>query len=827
MRYSLSIINFALTVTTVTAAAPNYDDHIRPIFENSCTNCHNPDKQKGDLDLTTYSAMMRGGSGGKIAEPGEGGDSRIYGAITHTLKPKMPPKGEKLEKKEADLIRAWVDGGLLENKSGKPQKKKKPAFALNVAPSSGKPDKISMPQHLLLEPVVLTTRPSAVADMATSPWAPLLAITGQRQVLIYNTDSLRLEAVLPFDHGQPETLSFHPSGKYLLAGGGIGGKSGTTVTWEIETGKAVLRAGKDFDSVIAASLRADLGGVSLGGPGKRVKLWDTAADEQLASIKKHTDWVTQLAYSPDGVLLASGGRGGGVYIWEGETGNEFHNLRGHKAGITDLVWRSDSNLLATGSGDGSVLVWEMNNGKQVKKIVAHGGGVLSLDWTKDGHLVSSGRDLKVKIWKPDFNILKELPTSKKMITQVAFSHDGKRVFAANWSGHISVWDVATAKQIGTLASNPPTIAARIKWIQNDILTLPAKVVASEKVVQATAVKQVAAKTALTKVETDHRTADAKYKQLVAERTKLDGQLKVLYAEGDALGKLREQKQTELTKARDRLNRHNAALASVRKEHQQVENEVKKMTEHEKSLVANEDKVRVAAEAKPEDVQLKEIATKAKADLDAHRHQLGLKRNLSQQKSTALAQLTNQQKGPGNQLAAANKAWTGINGKWAAYLAKRKPLQDKRNGMNKPIVDTQNLVKSIDPKVKAAREGFTKAEAAQKKAATDLDQMKKQKGYRVTGLKHWQAAAINTEAIHLAQEAADLTAKQNGNMDAFTALATEIQQLKDPTQLAEKSHELRKLRKVIDQAAPDVLGKSREASDKKSAYLRSVVAPAHK
>ena len=830
MRYPFLIINCAFSVAVAVGASPNYDDHIRPIFENSCTNCHNPDKQKGDLDLTSYSAAMRGGSGGKFAEPGEGGDSKMYGVITHTLKPKMPPKGEKLEKKEADLIRAWIDGGLLENKSGKPQKKKKPAFALSSpsgGASSGKPDKISMPQHLLLEPVVITTRPSAVADMATSPWAPLLAITGQRQVLIYNTDSLRLEAVLPFDHGQPETLSFHPSGKYLLAGGGIGGKSGTTVTWEIETGKAVLRAGKDFDSVIAASLRADLGGVSLGGPGKRVKLWDTAADEQLASIKKHTDWVTQLAYSPDGVLLASGGRGGGVYIWEGETGNEFHNLRGHKAGITDLVWRSDSNLLATASGDGSVLVWEMNNGKQVKKIVAHGGGVLSLDWTKDGHLVSSGRDMKVKIWKPDFNILKELPTSKKMITQVAFSHDGKRVCAANWSGQISVWDVATAKQIGTLASNPPTIAARIKWIQNDILTLPAKVVASEKVVQATAVQQVAAKAVLTKVETDHRTADAKYKQLVAERTKLDGQLKVVYAEGDALGKQREQKQTELTKARDMLNKHNAALASMRKEHQQVENEVKQMTEHEKSLVANEDKVRMAAEAKPEDVQLKEIATKAKADLDAHRHQLGLKRGLSQQKSTALAQLTNQQKGPGNQLAAANKGWTDINGKWTAYQAKRKPLQDKRNGMNKPIVDTQNLVKSLDPKVKAAREGFTKADAAQKKAATDLDQMKKQKGYRVSGLKHWQAAAINTEAIHLAQEAADFTAKQNGNMDAFTALAAEIQQLKDPAKLAEKSRELRKLRKAIDQAAPAVLGKSREATAKKSAYLRSVVAPAHK
>lgn len=830
MRYPFSIVVslIAVTVTTSTAAPPNYDDHIRPIFENSCNNCHNPDKQKGDLDLTTYSAAMRGGSGGKFAEPGEGADSKMYGVITHTMKPKMPPKGEKLDKKEADLIRAWIDGGLLENKTGKPKKKKKPAFALSAAPSAGKPDgPPPMPKHLLLEPAVITTRSSTVADMATSPWAPLLAITGQRQVLLYNTDSLQLVGVLPFDHGQPETLSFHPSGKYLLAGGGIGGKSGTTVTWEVETGKPVLRAGKDFDSVIAASLRSDLGGVSLGGPGKRVKLWDTGSDEQLVSIKKHTDWVTQLAYSHDGVLLASGGRGGGVYVWEADTGNEFHNLRGHKAGITGVAWRSDSNLMASASEDGTILVWEMNNGKQVKKIAAHSGGVLSLDWTKNGHLVSSGRDHKVKLWKPDFNQLKELPVAKSLITQVAFSHDGKRVFAASWSGKITVWDVATAKQIGTLASNPPSIAKRIEWVENEIKLLPGKMVASEKVAQAAAAKLAAAKAALTKVETDHRNAVAKHKQLTGERAKLDAQLKVFYAEGDALGKQRQQKQTELTQAREILNKHNAAMASLRKEHQQIENEVKKMAGQEAQFIANEEKNRKAAEAKPEDVNLKQVAAKAKADLDAHRHQLGLKRNQSQQKSTALAQLTNQQKGPGNKLAAADKAWKDINAKWVAHHAKRKPVQEKRNGLGKPISDVYNLSKSLEKGIKPARESFAKAEAAQKAAAAGHEQIKKRKVNLAGGLRHWKAAAINTEAIHLAKEAAGLTAKQNENMDAYTTLAAEIQQLKDPAKLAEMSRQLKELRKTIDAAAPAVLGKSSEANTKRAAYLKSLASSGQK
>lgn len=31
-----------------------YDDHIRPLLENKCFSCHNPDKKKGGLELTSY-----------------------------------------------------------------------------------------------------------------------------------------------------------------------------------------------------------------------------------------------------------------------------------------------------------------------------------------------------------------------------------------------------------------------------------------------------------------------------------------------------------------------------------------------------------------------------------------------------------------------------------------------------------------------------------------------------------------------------------------------------------------------------------------------------
>ncbi|MEC9043582.1 MAG: c-type cytochrome domain-containing protein, partial [Verrucomicrobiota bacterium] len=107
----------------------NYEEHVRPILADRCLSCHNPDKAKGGLDLSTYSATMQGGSSGEIVNPGDPSGSRLYLSVTHKEEPIMPPKGEKLAKDKLDLISSWISAGLLEN-SGSKAKKAKPTFNL-------------------------------------------------------------------------------------------------------------------------------------------------------------------------------------------------------------------------------------------------------------------------------------------------------------------------------------------------------------------------------------------------------------------------------------------------------------------------------------------------------------------------------------------------------------------------------------------------------------------------------------------------------------------------------------------------------------------------
>lgn len=441
----------------------SFQDHVRPIFEAACNNCHNPDKKKGGLDLTSYAALMAGGSSGEIAVAGDPAGSRLYACVTKAAEPFMPPQGDGLAAPDLDILKRWIEGGLLDTRDGVARKAKKPAFSAQLAEVTlGKPDgPPPMPENLLLEPVVTTRRAAATAALASSPWAPVVAISGQRQVLLYNTDTLELAGVLPFTDGAIESLTFSRNGRLVVAGTGIGGKSGKVVAWEVTTGKTAFEVGEERDTVLAADLSADQSVVALGGPSRRVKLYGTADGALIKDIKKHTDWVTALQFSPDGVLLATGDRAGGLHVWEGRTGNEYFALPGHTGAITAVSWRADSNILASASEDGTIRLWEMNEGKEVKKWNAHGGGVQSVAFTHDGRLVSCGRDRHVKVWNQEGAQAAAQNQFSDLTLATCFSHDGARFIVGDWSGRISVWNSQDAAALGDMSAAPPSIEQRL------------------------------------------------------------------------------------------------------------------------------------------------------------------------------------------------------------------------------------------------------------------------------------------------------------------------------------------------------------------------------
>src|SRR5690606_20815268 len=136
-------------------------------------------------------------------------------------------------------------------------------------------------------------------------------------------------------------------------------------------------------------------------------------------------------------------------------------------------------LLASASEDGTVRFWEMTGGSEVKKIDAHPGGVLAFGWARDGSFITSGRDKVVKLWKADFNLLREYKVQADLPVAVAIDHEGKRAFAADYRAQISVWDIASGNPAGTFDANPPSIEGRLATVREQIRTHPQALAGAE------------------------------------------------------------------------------------------------------------------------------------------------------------------------------------------------------------------------------------------------------------------------------------------------------------------------------------------------------------
>src|SRR5437763_16180798 len=118
MRAACLISLMALIASASLSAAeegPPFSE-VRAIFAAKCLACHgnDPKELKGDYDLRTREAAIKGGESGDVAVvPGEPEKSPLYRAITWTDDAlQMPPKeNDRLSAEQIALIRCWIAAG--------------------------------------------------------------------------------------------------------------------------------------------------------------------------------------------------------------------------------------------------------------------------------------------------------------------------------------------------------------------------------------------------------------------------------------------------------------------------------------------------------------------------------------------------------------------------------------------------------------------------------------------------------------------------------------------------------------------------------------------
>jgi len=102
--------NFPLSELSQPKEAYLFKDIVQPILHNHCGSCHNPQKIKGGLDLSTFTSIMEGGDSGPL-NVNSISESELLRRLEEPLnsEDRMPPKGKlQLSNMQLELIKWWV-----------------------------------------------------------------------------------------------------------------------------------------------------------------------------------------------------------------------------------------------------------------------------------------------------------------------------------------------------------------------------------------------------------------------------------------------------------------------------------------------------------------------------------------------------------------------------------------------------------------------------------------------------------------------------------------------------------------------------------------------
>lgn len=454
-RFLYLPIAMLLLHSVASAAPPNFQKHILPIFKKHCVGCHNSDESEAGLDLSSSQAALTGSSGGSVLKAGLPDSSPLYLTVTHHEDyPAMPPEKPKLADAELKTIREWIAGGLIATTGGK-SNLRNVTFDVSTG-SMRRPEVPAFPEDLPSHPIASTNAAPPVLALAASPWENLIAASGHRQVLLYGSKDASGKpanvGVLPFPEGDIHDLRFSRNGDLLIAAGGIGAESGKVVVYDVKTGRRIATLGDEYDIVLSADISADHKYVAIGTPTKLVKIFSTHTGELVHRIKKHTDWVTVVRFSPDGKQLATADRNGGIHVWESESAGIVYTLDEHKEKVTALSWRSDGKLLASAAEDGKFVLWDMKDGWATRAITAHTAkartrysrrtGVLDIAFATDGRILTVGRDRLLRLWNSDGSPTSEVALHSTLPLRAQFLSNGQLIATGAFDGQLRTFTLS-------------------------------------------------------------------------------------------------------------------------------------------------------------------------------------------------------------------------------------------------------------------------------------------------------------------------------------------------------------------------------------------------
>jgi WD40 repeat protein len=426
----------------VSQAAPkpvSYTREIVPLFKRSCNGCHHPGKLKGELDLTTYAALTKGGKHGASFKPGQPAASRIIEEISGS-EPAMPKEGEPLSKSEVALVARWIREGA-------------------------KNDTSSLATRQQTAPEFYPAAPT-ISALAYSPDGTLLAVSGHHEIVLHHADGSGIVARLGGDARRIESLAFSPNGKLLAASGGSPAEFGEIQIWDLETKKRFKAYKITSDSLFGVSWSGNSENVAFGCADKTVRVIAIQDGKELLKFDHHSDWVLGTAFTLDSQRVVSCSRDKAMKLISVAQGQFVDDLNKVMESWLCLTRHPTTNLVACGSDQGTPRIYRMaenparaannNDVNLVRQFERQPGPVHALAFSPDGQaLAVGGMGGEARVYNVnDGNRLATLKGHTGAIFALAYHPTKKQICTGGFDGQLRIFDVPGGNLVVTFAPVP-------------------------------------------------------------------------------------------------------------------------------------------------------------------------------------------------------------------------------------------------------------------------------------------------------------------------------------------------------------------------------------
>jgi len=427
MRLIVAVI-FAASVLAKAQDAPSFAKDVAPIFSSNCAGCHGANARMSGLSLESYETLAKGGSHGKVIEPGKSQQSRLYLMVTGKTAPAMPLGGKPLAEGDIETIRKWIDGGA---KPPTPEEVRE--LAARIAAPTIPDIKPKSPPH------------PQIGALAFRPDGKLLALGTYKEVRLADPATGQTIATLTGPAEAVRAIAFSPDGGLLAAAGGLPGRSGEVKIWEVASRKELRTIKGHSDCIYAVAFSPDGKSVATSSYDKLIKLWSVETGQEVRTFKDHIDAVYALAFTPDGKRLISGAADRTVKVWDSATGERLYTLSEPQDGLNTIALDPSGKFVAAGGLDKTIRIWELGpkDGSLVNSLIAHEDAILKLAYSPDGKwIVSSGADRSIKIFNShDLTEIKTYANQPDWVLSLEFSPDGKTFAAGRYDGSLEIYPV--------------------------------------------------------------------------------------------------------------------------------------------------------------------------------------------------------------------------------------------------------------------------------------------------------------------------------------------------------------------------------------------------